>query len=64
MYNHIVTDIKNANAKAKNNKLNKTLQSYMFTVLESVKTGNSDENAVAAKRSVDVCIELYHKNIW
>lgn len=64
MYSHIVTDIKNANAKAKNNKLNKSLQSYMFTILESVKTGNSDENAIAAKKSVDVCIELYNKQIW
>ncbi|ORX52426.1 SDA1-domain-containing protein [Hesseltinella vesiculosa] len=64
LYSHIVTDIKTANAKAKNNKLNKTLQSFMFTILESAKSGNSDENAVAAKKSVDICIELYHKNIW
>lgn len=64
LYNHIVNDIKNANLKAKNNRLNKTLQSYMFTILESVKTGNSDENAVSAKKGVDVCIELYHKNVW
>ncbi|CAO3587363.1 unnamed protein product [Absidia cylindrospora] len=64
LYNHIVNDIKNANAKAKNNKLNKTLQSFMFTILESAKTGNSDENAVAAKKSVDICVDLYQKNIW
>ncbi|KAI8148549.1 SDA1-domain-containing protein [Fennellomyces sp. T-0311] len=64
LYSHIVTDIKNANAKAKNNKLNRSLQSYMFTILESVKTGNSDENAVSAKKSVDVCVDLYHKNVW
>ncbi|KAI8086691.1 SDA1-domain-containing protein [Halteromyces radiatus] len=64
LYNHIVTDIKNANAKAKNNKLNKTLQSFMFTILESAKTGSSDENAVAAKKSVDICVDLYQKNIW
>ncbi|CAO3663368.1 unnamed protein product [Umbelopsis vinacea] len=64
LYTHIVNDIRNANNKAKNNKLNKTLQSFMFTMLESVKSGNSDENAIAAKRSVDVCIELYRKNVW
>ncbi|KAI7850372.1 SDA1-domain-containing protein [Circinella umbellata] len=64
LYSHIVNDIKNANIKAKNNKLNRSLQSFMFTMLESVKTGNSDENAVAAKKSVDVCIDLYHKNVW
>ncbi|KAH8553386.1 SDA1-domain-containing protein [Umbelopsis sp. PMI_123] len=64
LYTHIVNDIRNANSKVKNNKLNKTLQSFMFTILESVKSGNSDENAIAAKRSVDVCIELYRKNVW
>lgn len=64
LYSHIVNDIKNSNAKATNNKLNKTLQSFMFTMLESAKSGNSDENAIAAKKSVDVCIDLYHKNVW
>lgn len=64
LYSHIVNDIKNSNAKVKNNKLNKTLQSFMFTMLESATTGNSDENAIAAKKSVDVCIDLYHKNVW
>lgn len=64
LYSHIVNDIKNSNAKVKNNKMNKTLQSFMFTMLESAKTGNSDENAIAAKKSVDVCVDLYHKNVW
>lgn len=64
LYSHIVNDIKNTNAKVKNNKLNKTLQSFMFTMLESATTGSSDENAIAAKKSVDVCVELYHKNVW
>lgn len=64
LYNHIVNDIKNSNAKVKNNKLNKTLQAFMFTMLESASTGNSEENAIAAKKSVDVCVDLYHKNVW
>ncbi|KAI7868089.1 SDA1-domain-containing protein [Spinellus fusiger] len=64
LYTHIVTDIKTSNIKTKNNKLNKTLQSFMFTMLESAKTGNSDENVIAAKKSVDVCIDLYNKNVW
>lgn len=64
LYNHIVNDIKNSNAKVKNNKLNKTLQAFMFTMLESATTGNSEENAIAAKKSVDVCVDLYHKNVW
>ncbi|KAG5456337.1 MAG: hypothetical protein BJ554DRAFT_3952, partial [Olpidium bornovanus] len=63
---HIVNDVKNANAKTKNNRLNKTLQSFMYTMLSSAEgsQGAGSESAVAAKKSVDVCIELYKKNVW
>ncbi|XP_077983865.1 protein SDA1 homolog [Glandiceps talaboti] len=57
LYNHIVTDIKNINAKNKNNKLNTSLQNFMYTMLR-------DSNAIAAKMSLDVIIELYRRNIW
>lgn len=33
LHNHIVADIKNSNSKSKNNKLNKTLQNYMYKML-------------------------------
>lgn len=55
--NHIVTDIKNLNAKHKNMKLNTTLQNFMFTMLK-------DTNSRAAKMAIDIMIELYKKNIW
>ncbi|XP_061439376.1 protein SDA1 homolog isoform X2 [Rhineura floridana] len=57
LYSHIVTDIKNINAKHKNNKLNTTLQNFMYTMLQ-------DSNPTAAKISLDVMIELYRRNIW
>ncbi|XP_077332642.1 LOW QUALITY PROTEIN: protein SDA1 homolog [Lithobates pipiens] len=57
LYTHIVTDIKNINAKHKNNKVNSTLQNFMYTMLR-------DNNAIAAKMSLDVMIELYRRNIW
>ncbi|CAI5784818.1 protein SDA1 homolog [Podarcis lilfordi] len=57
LYTHIVTDIKNINAKHKNNKLNTTLQNFMYTMLQ-------DSNPTAAKISLDVMIELYRRNIW
>ena len=57
LHSHIVTDIKNANAKAKNNKLNKTLQNFMYTMLQ-------DSNEIAARKSLEVMIDLYHRNIW
>nr|XP_039258705.1 protein SDA1 homolog [Styela clava] len=57
LYNFIVQDIKNLNHKHKNNKLNKALQNFMYTML-------SDSNAIAAKMSLDVMTELYHRQIW
>ncbi|XP_043828701.1 protein SDA1 homolog [Dromiciops gliroides] len=57
LYVHIVTDIKNINAKHKNNKVNVALQNFMYTMLR-------DSNATAAKISLDVMIELYKRNIW
>lgn len=55
--NHIITDIKNMNAKHKDMKLNSTLQNFMYIMLK-------DSNPKAAKMSVDIMIELYKKNIW
>ncbi|CAH2301491.1 SDA1 homolog [Pelobates cultripes] len=57
LYTHIVTDIKNINAKHKNNKVNTTLQNFMYTMLR-------DSNVIAAKISLDVMVELYRRNIW
>ncbi|XP_029025925.1 protein SDA1 homolog [Betta splendens] len=57
LYTHIVTDIKNINSKHKNNKVNTTLQNFMYTMLR-------DNNPIAAKSSLDVMVELYRRNIW
>ncbi|XP_013861932.1 protein SDA1 homolog [Austrofundulus limnaeus] len=57
LYTHIVADIKNINAKHKNNKVNTTLQNFMYTMLR-------DSNPIAAKISLDVMEELYKRNIW
>ncbi|XP_071321637.1 protein SDA1 homolog [Trachinotus anak] len=57
LYTHIVADIKNINAKHKNNKVNTTLQNFMYTMLR-------DSNPIAAKISLDVMAELYKRNIW
>ena len=54
---HIITDIKNVNAKHKNSKVNTVLQNFMFQMLKA-------NNMRAAKMSVDIMIELYNKNVW
>ncbi|KAJ3121195.1 Protein SDA1 [Nowakowskiella sp. JEL0407] len=53
----IVNDVKRQNLKGKDNKLNKKLQNFMYKVWE-------DGNEIAAQKSLEVMIELYHKNIW
>ncbi|CAG8556062.1 6710_t:CDS:10 [Gigaspora rosea] len=50
LYSHIISDIKNNNAKHKNNKLNKTLQNFMYTILQNT---TDNINVVAAKKSLD-----------
>eukprot|EP00163_Fabomonas_tropica_P018404 TRINITY_DN3270_c0_g1_i2.p1 TRINITY_DN3270_c0_g1~~TRINITY_DN3270_c0_g1_i2.p1 ORF type:complete len:710 (+),score=171.06 TRINITY_DN3270_c0_g1_i2:123-2252(+) len=57
LYSHIVNDIKNLNNKHRNNKVNNALQNFMFTMLQ-------DSSVVAARKSLDVMIELYERKIW
>lgn len=54
---HIINDIKNVNSKQKDVKLNSVLQNFMFGMLK-------DSHKIAAKTSLDVMIELYHKDVW
>lgn len=54
---HIISDIKNMNAKQKNMKLNGTMQNFMYNML-------SDNNKKAVKMSLNIMIELYKKNVW
>lgn len=72
LYTFIVNDIKVANAKLKNNRLNQTLQNYLFTILNKTREESAGgkvsqvnpESVIAAKKSLQVCIELYQKNVW
>ncbi|KAJ1918778.1 Severe Depolymerization of Actin [Mycoemilia scoparia] len=66
LYSHIVNDIKAANkGNHKNVKLNKTVQNFMYTLLTASDAQDKNgEGAVAAKRSLNICIELYRKQIW
>ncbi|KAF2353460.1 SDA1 domain [Trinorchestia longiramus] len=54
---HIITDIKNINAKSKNMVLNRQLQDFLNRKL-------SDNHAVAVKTALDVMIDLYKKGVW
>jgi len=45
------------NLKKKDEKTNKSLQNFMYTMLQ-------DPTAIAARKSLEVIIELYRKGIW
>eukprot|EP00055_Hartaetosiga_balthica_P009316 m.36803 g.36803 ORF g.36803 m.36803 type:complete len:704 (-) comp6697_c0_seq2:1588-3699(-) len=57
LYRHIINDIRQINKKQKNNTVNKTLQNFMFVMLK-------DSSVMAAKKSLDVMVELYTKSVW
>jgi hypothetical protein len=56
LFSHIVNDIRLVNRKTKNVKLNNSLQSFMFTMLK-------DEHVAAARKSLDVMIELWRRKV-
>ena len=57
LFSHIVNDIKRVNKIRQNHKLNNTLQNFMFTMLK-------DESVMAAKKSLDVMIDLWRRRVW
>ncbi|KAJ2744366.1 Severe Depolymerization of Actin [Coemansia sp. BCRC 34301] len=66
LYTHIINDVKLANkGKHRNHRLNKALQGFMYTMITAADAQDKHgEGALAAKKSLDVCVELYRKNIW
>lgn len=56
LYNHIVQDIKKINRKKKDEKSNRALQNFMYTMLQ--------DDAHASRKSLEVMIELFRKGVW
>ncbi|KAF3926216.1 hypothetical protein ABW21_db0209415 [Orbilia brochopaga] len=61
LYQSIVSDIRNANAKTKNHRLNKTVQGVLFNVVEA---GKSSPDAVVGLWAVKVTRELWKRGVW
>ena len=51
------SDIKNSNKHHRNEKLNKSLQNFMYGII-------SDDNEAIAKKSLAVCTELWRRHVW
>lgn len=54
---YIINDVKTLNHGAKNNKLNRQVQTVIYSILD-------DEGSVAAKKAVYILSELYRRRIW
>jgi protein SDA1 len=57
LHGSLISDLKEINKSAKNHAVNKKLQGFVLSLLQ-------DPNEDAAKRSLNVMIELYKRRIW
>jgi protein SDA1 len=57
LFKFIVSDVRNMNKNSLNHRVNNDLQNFLYTMLE-------DASTVAARKSLDVIIELYRRRIW
>ncbi|GFR43447.1 hypothetical protein Agub_g4529 [Astrephomene gubernaculifera] len=57
LFRHIVADLKAANRKTRNERLNRSVQNFMYSVV-------SDENEAAAKRGLAVLTEMWRRHVW
>lgn len=57
LHGAIINDMKELNKKAKNISINKKLQNFILNLLQ-------DPNEDAAKRALNVMIELYKRQVW
>jgi len=65
LYHHIVNDVRNINKKGKRDeKVNRSIQSFLHRVVGMPQGSGSEETAVAQKRAVDMVCELYRRGVW
>lgn len=57
LYHHIVQDIRKINRKKKDEKVNRTLQNFMYSILQDSHQGGS-------RKALEVMIELFRRGVW
>ena len=57
IFQHIVADLQRSNAKHRNDKLNRKIQNFLYSIV-------SEDNEVSAKKSLCVLTQMYHKRVW
>jgi protein SDA1 len=54
---YVFNDIKTINQEKQNNKLNRSIQAFLFTVVE-------EDTTITGKKTVDILCELYRRKVW
>ena len=57
VFRHITADIKAANKRGRNDRLNRSVQNFMYSVL-------ADEHEGTAKRGLAVLTEMWRRHVW
>ncbi|KAL4857462.1 hypothetical protein ACK3TF_002330 [Chlorella vulgaris] len=57
VFRHITADIKNANRKQRNERLNRAVQNFMYSVIQ-------DEHEGSAKKGLAVLTEMWRRHVW
>jgi protein SDA1 len=61
IYHTIISDLRNANSKVKNQKLNKTVQAVLFELVEA---GKDDASSTSGLWAVKLTRELWKRGVW
>ncbi len=57
IFQHIVADLQRSNAKHRDDKLNRKIQNFLYSIV-------NEDNEISAKKSLCVLTQMYHKRIW
>eukprot|EP00887_Chlorella_sp_A99_P007365 scaffold2.g7365.t1 len=57
VFRHITADIKNSNKRQRNERLNRAVQNFMYSVLQ-------DEHEASAKKGLAVLTEMWRRHVW
>ena len=57
VFSHIVTDLARCNAKHRDERLNRRVQNFLYRIV-------AEDNEMAAKKSMCVLAQMYHKRVW
>lgn len=69
-YKHLVNDIRNLNKKAQNERINRTVQSFLHKVIVTSSAQHShsadteSSSDLAARKCVEMVCELYRRQVW